>query len=984
MNQQLLYRDPLQQLIAWVATAHPLPPRPWLTALGAALLAAMASYCLAADGWDKTAARSPMASTGVHYYVSQATGDDAADGSVTTPWRTISKAAGIAQPGDVVHVLAGTYDESIAPPASVAANPAATLFYAESIDDVIVTNVGNSPLRLNGCRNFVFDGFVFLKQNGINVTLVDSSATFRTCQIREGVHGIHAVNSALTLHNSFVSNQGNYGVLGATSTLVISQCSFVGAVLASVALDGTSPDTHQVTMTNCHCYGVPGSTRQTARHVQVADAAVHLDGGRFEVAVSHGVHLLRSRLTHANAPVLTGNAVAIGVFGNASDPLSFSLTIADLTIENNYSMGIQTQDCCITVNGCTIRNNGQFGVSFVDGQLDINDTTIDGHSKYGVDYRATNTLTRTGHHLALGNCSFSENRVQAIVSNSPATLTTAMTVSDCEFSSTAAAGRTGIEVTGVTLSLTSSSISGGEGTSVWIQDGGAIIESCQLTDSLGSGVDFKDLRTSVTMPASLTIRDCLISGHRFFGVRSEIASTFTQPHAVQVIDSDIRDCQSGIWLRRGSLSCTNATISGHEEAGIDLAFSSVAFVNMPPITSNAKGMIVSEPPLAGGAIDFTDVILSENSEIGLLVEHCTCVMRQSTCENNGTHNVQATDSAVLTLIDCLVAGAGVSGVQADQADVTLVGCEIKNNGVFGVVSYGADDGMMAPNSVTVDDTLIKDSGDTGVAALTTNVTIRNQSRIDGGPFGVQIWNQSSGSGESMCAVEITDSEVKNCGAYGVLTSYSQSMVLRRSVIRDGQGIGVSSWGDTAVTVDRVEVRGNADIGAAIYGGTASVVNSLFARNGEGVVLANDALPLDANVRNVTIADNQGQFGLLVNGATVTLTNSILYRNGAFGLARNAGAITHTFNMVFGHTNDLSNTARGASEWFIDPKFVDADAADYHLSLPSRAINRGTTAADIVIDLDGIARPTFNRWELGCYEFVESPGVRYIDAWTEKR
>jgi alpha-N-arabinofuranosidase len=52
---------------------------------------------------------------GKEYHVSTE-GLDTNDGSLTSPFKTISSAAQIAQPGDVITVHAGTYREGITPP----------------------------------------------------------------------------------------------------------------------------------------------------------------------------------------------------------------------------------------------------------------------------------------------------------------------------------------------------------------------------------------------------------------------------------------------------------------------------------------------------------------------------------------------------------------------------------------------------------------------------------------------------------------------------------------------------------------------------------------------------------------------------------------------------------------------------------------------------------------------------------------------------
>lgn len=53
---------------------------------------------------------------GVTYYVDGASGHDTSgDGSSGSPWKTIGKAASVAQAGDTVKIRSGTYRETVTP-----------------------------------------------------------------------------------------------------------------------------------------------------------------------------------------------------------------------------------------------------------------------------------------------------------------------------------------------------------------------------------------------------------------------------------------------------------------------------------------------------------------------------------------------------------------------------------------------------------------------------------------------------------------------------------------------------------------------------------------------------------------------------------------------------------------------------------------------------------------------------------------------------
>ncbi len=64
------------------------------------------------------------------------TGDDHNDGTAARPFRTISAAARVAQPGDVITVHAGVYRERISPPRGGASDRKRIVYRAAPADRV--------------------------------------------------------------------------------------------------------------------------------------------------------------------------------------------------------------------------------------------------------------------------------------------------------------------------------------------------------------------------------------------------------------------------------------------------------------------------------------------------------------------------------------------------------------------------------------------------------------------------------------------------------------------------------------------------------------------------------------------------------------------------------------------------------------------------------------------------------------------------------
>jgi hypothetical protein len=180
--------------------------------------------------------------------------------------------------------------------------------------------------------------------------------------------------------------------------------------------------------------------------------------------------------------------------------------------------------------------------------------------------------------------------------------------------------------------------------------------------------------------------------------------------------------------------------------------------------------------------------------------------------------------------------------------------------------------------------------------------------------------------------------------------------------------------------------------------------------------------------------NAGQCGLkITNGPQLRLFSSIIYGNGEEGVAfrgvyisegpaiveseivnniiagnsknaewakgidvkqsgPNVNKVTANYNLYYNNVNansglDSDNNAVTG----MDPDFVNANNADFHLSSSSPAINTGITnevyqsisalyGVDLTDDFDGAIRPYDNIWDMGAYEYSPSTGVH--DGWLK--
>jgi hypothetical protein len=143
---------------------------------------------LLAAAMAATAAAAPAAT-----YVVALEGDDANQGTMAQPWRTIGKAAQTLGPGDTVYVRAGTYGERVAPQRSGA--PGKYITYAAYPGDVVT--IDGDGLDLD-TREGLFDIHEreFIRVTGLRVvnSPLTGIAAVRSRQIL--IDGNHTYNTA--------------------------------------------------------------------------------------------------------------------------------------------------------------------------------------------------------------------------------------------------------------------------------------------------------------------------------------------------------------------------------------------------------------------------------------------------------------------------------------------------------------------------------------------------------------------------------------------------------------------------------------------------------------------------------------------------------------------------------------------------------------------------------------------------------------------
>lgn len=201
------------------------------------------------------------------------------------------------------------------------------------------------------------------------------------------------------------------------------------------------------------------------------------------------------------------------------------------------------------------------------------------------------------------------------------------------------------------------------------------------------------------------------------------------------------------------------------------------------------------------------------------------------------------------------------------------------------------------------------------------------------------------------------------------------------------GGGIAIVGGTP-TLDRIISRGNtATLGGGLYGDTgfhltSSLLSGNLAATGGGLYIT--GYPL---VEQVTVASNRatttGSGIYVTDGNRLTLTNSIVWGNGALPLTTANAVFTaaYTLNTVTSDAAITGANLRTFNPYFpsaADPASAPTTAGVYTVPAYSTARDAGQfiAANASALDLAGQPRVAFGTVDLGAYEGIDARGTPY--------
>jgi hypothetical protein len=390
----------------------------------------------------------------------------------------------------------------------------------------------------------------------------------------------------------------------------------------------------------------------------------------------------------------------------------------------------------------------------------------------------------------------------------------------------------------------------------------------------------------------------------------------------------------GIYSENGTLTVTNSALTGNyaAAAGGGIHISGTLTVTNSIISGNFGGGI------GGGAI------FNANDS--------TATVTNSTLSGN---------------IVVLYGGGIYNGIYATLTVTnSIVSANIAEQG-GGIYNKGT---LTASNSTLSGNNAALYGG--GIFNEVSTVTVTHSTLSDNSAayYGGGIYNANAGTAKVSRSTLSANSAASGGGIYnamGVTTTVTHSILSGNSASNGGFGGAIVNAG--VVTVTQSTLSGNsAPHGAGIHslGGIATVTDSILSGNsaanfGGGISVVDGTLTVTSSTISGNSADPLGSGvggGMFINGqyTTATVTNSIVWGNGAFDDSQVSGPATVTYSIVQGggFAGDGNLDLNPA---FADPKpFIDAPttAGDYRLQADSPAIDAGSNAAlpADTFDLDG--------------------------------
>ena len=278
------------------------------------------------------------------------------------------------------------------------------------------------------------------------------------------------------------------------------------------------------------------------------------------------------------------------------------------------------------------------------------------------------------------------------------------------------------------------------------------------------------------------------------------------------------------------------------------------------------------------------------------------------------------------ITNCIMADCSAQAYGGGASRGTLRNCTLLRNQAIlggGGGAYGGNVAGCNFISNTAFTTAAADANGGGAASATLTDCLLQYNRADrfGGAYNCQLRN---------CVIEFNVGTGRS-GGIGGSGGWAESCIIRDNSGQYGGGAGFTFLTNCLVVNNTGKYAGACD-GCTLY--QCTIVSNRYA-----------SLLYPAGIRNSIVVNciivSNYTAGVLSNYSASVFTNSC------------------TYPLPEGGAGNITN----------EPGFVDYDARDFHLVKDSPCINAGLDLgfAGVTNDLDGLRRPMYRAYDMGCYE-----------------
>lgn len=315
--------------------------------------------------------------------------------------------------------------------------------------------------------------------------------------------------------------------------------------------------------------------------------------------------------------------------------------------------------------------------------------------------------------------------------------------------------------------------------------------------------------------------------------------------------------------------------------------------------------------------------------------------------------------------------------------------------------------LEAASYITIEGFTVRGLPRAGIRSVTnTNVTIRNNSLENNG-----YWGVLTGFSDNLL--------IENNVAFGTVNQHGiyvgnscSNPVVRKNILYSNSGCGLHMNGDVSLgsyglilnaLVEQNIIYDNGRSGGSGINGDGvqnSIIrnNLLYNNHASGISLYQidgaDASKNNLVVNNTILQASDGRWALNIGNSSTgnTVLNNIFWNYGSFRGAISIDpaalpGLTSDYNaMIDRITLDGGNSVISLATWrstygkdahsFVSTPaqlFNDPATNDYRLSATSTALDRGTSQSAPLVDLEGTSRPQGAAFDIGAYERAASGG-----------